>query len=67
MRSYKKDIQHLLRRARRAGYKVERRRSGHYRITVPGTGERFSLPATPRTARTLRFVESKLRRLLPEP
>lgn len=57
-----RDIQQLLKKAKRAGCRVEQTRSNHYRIIGP-TGESISAPGTPSDFRSIRDVRSKLRRI----
>jgi hypothetical protein len=58
-----KDVQQLLKRARRQGFRVRFGGSGHYRVTSPG-GKTVSLAATPRAGRrSLANARADLRRI----
>jgi len=57
-----KDIEALIRAARKQGITVRLTRGGHYLATNPA-GDRESLPQTPRGGKSLIGVRAKLRRL----
>jgi len=56
-----KDVQQLLRRLRRQGFRVRFGGTGHYRVISPG-GAAVTLSATPRS-RSLAKVRADLRRI----
>ncbi len=57
-----KDVEALIRAARKQGITIRRTRSNHY-IATNANGDRESLPQTPRGGRSLISVRAKLRRL----
>lgn len=57
-----KDVEALIRRARKQGITVRRTGSNHY-IATNAAGDRESLPQTPRGGKSLIGIRAKLRRL----
>jgi hypothetical protein len=55
------DTRLLLKRLRAQGFEIRRGGSGHYRATAP-CGETVTIPATPKSWRSLRNTRAELRR-----
>ncbi|MDX3570801.1 hypothetical protein [Streptomyces sp. ID05-47C] len=56
-----KDTRQLLAKLREQGFTVRRGGSGHYRVSAP-CGETVTVPATPKSWRSLRNTRAELRR-----
>jgi hypothetical protein len=57
-----KDIRRLAKEIRASGYRIERRKSGHYAIVDRHGRLRGVLPSTPSDHRALKNLETQLRR-----
>jgi hypothetical protein len=57
-----KDTEQMLDRIRAQGFTVRLGGSGHYRVTSPG-GTTLTIPATPKTRRSLANTRAALRRI----
>lgn len=62
MRSANKDVQDLINAAKRAGANVIHEASGHFAVTIPGSGKRVLISSTPSNPRTVLNDRSRLRR-----
>lgn len=58
----RKETGQLLAELRRQGFTVRLGGSGHWRVTSPG-GETVTVPATPKSWRSLRNTRAELRRI----
>jgi len=61
-RAGNKDVQDLINAAERAGAKVTHEASGHFAVTIPGSGKRILISSTPSNPRTVLNDRSRLRR-----
>lgn len=62
LKAANKDVQDLINAARRAGARVAHEASGHFAVTIPGTGKRVLISSTPSNPRTVLNDRSRLRR-----
>jgi hypothetical protein len=61
-RSSNKDVQDLINAAKKAGANVTHEASGHFAVSVPGSGKRILISATPSSPRSILNDRARLRR-----
>jgi DNA-binding Lrp family transcriptional regulator len=57
-----KDVQDLINAAQRAGARVKHEASGHFAVTLPGSGKRILISSTPSNPRSVLNDRARLRR-----
>lgn len=62
--SRRREMEQLVREMRKAGWKVEKTRSGHWKFMPPGGKGGIYAPSTPGDARSLDNTKAELKRAL---
>lgn len=62
VRANNKDVQDLINAAQRAGASVKHEASGHFAVTIPGSGKRILISSTPSNPRSVLNDRARLRR-----